>query len=62
LLNNNNILHGGLQVENNKSVCNEDLEDTGTSSIVSAEAVATKECHVVGDNVLPTNLAFPFHK
>jgi hypothetical protein len=61
LLNSNNILRGGLQVENDTNVCNEDLEDVRTSSIVSTRAMATKENRVVGDDILPANPTSPLH-
>jgi hypothetical protein len=61
LLRNDNILHGGQYVEKDKHVLDEDLEDIETSSTAPSKAVATKECNVVGDNVLPTNPAFPLY-
>jgi hypothetical protein len=60
LLYSNNILHGGQEVEKEKNVSNEDLEDMETSPATFGEAVASEERHVVKDNALPTNPALPF--
>jgi hypothetical protein len=48
-------------VENEKHVPDKDLEDRATSPAAPSKAVATEEHDVVGDNVLSTNLAFPYH-
>jgi hypothetical protein len=61
LLNNDNILHGGQQVEKTKHVSNKDLEDMETSPAALGKAISIEECHVVGDNVLPTNSAFSLY-
>jgi hypothetical protein len=61
LLYSNNILHSGQEVEKEKHVPNEDLEDTGNSLVALGETVASKERHVVKDNVLPTNPTSPLH-
>jgi hypothetical protein len=58
LLNSDNILHGGQEVEKEKHVPNEDLKDTRTSP---TKAVALKDCYLNEDDVLPTNLASSLH-
>ena len=45
----------------NKHVPNKDLEDMETSSTALDTAVAIMECHIVGNDVLPTNIASLFH-
>jgi hypothetical protein len=62
LLNNENILYGGLQVENEKNIPDKDLEDTRTSLVALAKAVATEERNKVANNVLHSNLICPLHK
>jgi hypothetical protein len=61
LLDSDNILRGGQQMVKNKHVPNEDLEDMVTSSVAPGKAVAIKERHVVGNDVLPTNIASLFY-
>jgi hypothetical protein len=55
LLNSDDILYGGQEVERNKHVPTEHLEDMGTSSAAPNEVVASEERHVVEDDVLSTN-------
>lgn len=62
LLNSNNILHDGLQVENDKNTYNKDLADTRTFLVVPVKGVATTKHHVVVNNVLLTNLASLLYK
>jgi hypothetical protein len=59
LLKNDNILYSGRQMENDKYVPNEDLEDKGTFLVVPAGALAIEERHLVEDDVVSTNPAFP---
>jgi hypothetical protein len=46
-------------MENDKYVPNEDLEDKGTFLVVPAGALAIEERHLVEDDVVSTNPAFP---
>jgi hypothetical protein len=61
LLNSDNILHGGHQVEKDNHVPNDDLIDARTSPATPGEAMATKEHHVVENNVLSTYPASPLY-
>jgi hypothetical protein len=48
LLNNNNMLHGGQQVEKG-------FQDIGTSPAVLTKATGNEHCHMLEDNIVATN-------
>jgi hypothetical protein len=49
-------------VEDDNNIPKEDLKDTGTSLVLLAKAMATKERHVVGYDVVAINTTSPLHK
>ena len=53
--NTNHILHGRQEVENETKVPNEELQDTGTSSITLGKTVALEERPMPNNDALPTN-------
>jgi hypothetical protein len=61
LLNSNNILHGRQEVEKEKYIPDEDLNDMRTSLVAANKAVASEERHVVEDDILSTNLAYSLY-
>jgi hypothetical protein len=55
LLNNNNMLHGGQQVEKANNVSKKGFQDIGTSPAVLTKATGNEHCHMLEDNIVATN-------
>jgi hypothetical protein len=58
-LSTNPILHGGQEVDNQTQDPNDELQDIGTSLTALGDTIASEECPMHDNDVLPTNLVSP---
>jgi hypothetical protein len=58
-LSTNPILHGGQEVDNQTQDPNDELQDTGTSPTALGDTMASEECPMHENDVLPINPVSP---